>query len=1044
LPDFRQLDPVRSGIATSFDEKLASRAENVGLEFIGYLDIPKDGSYTFTTRSDDGSRLEFGDLSVRILNAGVGAWPAPRQIFIGQGPAPEEDGRWSEIEGAVRRVTRQISGWKVELSADSGAAQAELLQVQEPWPELLLHSKLKLRGVWQSILADSPGDVIGRLLVPDAARHAQFVSAAPEYWTNRPAMFISALLTNRSLPADTIVLLRGTIHPGANNSGLFLEDASGRIRLDDPILPGNEPFKDGDSIELLGCPRYDGPSPAVWSLVRRSIESGGQLFSASTPHLTKVSQVRQLDQQAAGLELATKLRGVLIWLSPEEDSVMLQDETGGIYVDDVGLAHGERLELADFVEIEGVAEPGEFAPVVRCSRVTRLGRGTLPEPAHPSWDQLMNGSMDSQYSELEGSVTSVLADGFRLFLREGPVRVVLDRFEAGSLRGYENARVSIRGALGAHWDAQTHKVKSGQVGLLNAGISVIERAPHDLFSTRIRQVDELRRFDSQADPLSRVKVSGQVSNARRGEGYLFDGSNGLHFYIRNLVTLQAGDQVEAVGFPRLEGPLVVLREAVVRRVGQAPLPPPRRLTEQNLLNSSNDSMLVVLEGQLVAMHSDAAGQTLELQLGTRTFLAKLARTMGTIRGLRLGSRLKLTGAYVRHFGEVPADQELEAFELLLNSPGDIVVLRRPSWWTAGRALALVGGLLGTLLLAAGWISSLRRRVERRTWELQEEIEGHKRTESQLADEIEERKRVEQRMEKTHNDLVVASREAGMAEVASGVLHNVGNVLNSVNVSASVLLRKVRSSKVDRVSKAAALLRQHQADITSFLRDDSRGKQLTDYVGSLGAHLVEEQQAVLEELRTLDRNVGHIKQIVSMQQGYAKLSGLLERVQMTDLLEDAIRVNSSSLDLGRLELVREYPQAMPEVLVDRHQVLQIVVNLLRNAIWACGAGSQAHKQVTLHLALEDAMMKVEVADNGIGITSENLARIFNFGFTTRKDGHGYGLHSGALAAKGMGGSLAVHSDGPNRGAIFTLEIPVAPQSNDAALRAPSEAAIAIGH
>ncbi|HEX7577426.1 MAG TPA: PAS domain-containing protein, partial [Verrucomicrobiae bacterium] len=284
-----------------------------------------------------------------------------------------------------------------------------------------------------------------------------------------------------------------------------------------------------------------------------------------------------------------------------------------------------------------------------------------------------------------------------------------------------------------------------------------------------------------------------------------------------------------------------------------------------------------------------------------------------------------------------------------------------------------------------------------------------------------RKRAEAELERAHQELVKSSRQAGMAEVATGILHNVGNVLNSVNIASSCVADSLKKSKAANLSKVAAMLREHESDLGSFLTTDAKGKQLPGYLGQLAEHLVLEQTGALKELSELQKNIGHIKDIVTMQQGLAKGSGLKEKLQVRDLVEDALRMNASTLARHDIQIITEFKD-VPSVIVEKHKVLQILVNLIRNARYACEESGREDKQMTMCVANGEGRIKVSVSDNGIGIPPENLARIFNHGFTTRKDGHGFGLHSGALAAKEMGGSLTVQSDGISRGATFTLELP----------------------
>ena len=289
-------------------------------------------------------------------------------------------------------------------------------------------------------------------------------------------------------------------------------------------------------------------------------------------------------------------------------------------------------------------------------------------------------------------------------------------------------------------------------------------------------------------------------------------------------------------------------------------------------------------------------------------------------------------------------------------------------------------------------------------------------------DITERKQAEEQLEETHKQLLEASHKAGMAEVATNVLHNVGNVLNSVNVASSCLADRLRRSKSANLSKVVALMHEHEADLGAFLTSDPKGKQLPCYLAQLAEHLSGEQAAALEELAQLQENIEHIKEIVTMQQGYAKVSGLNEILKITDLVEDALRLNADDLHRRGVEVVREFEE-VPMMNVEKHKVMQILINLLRNATDACDESGRTDKRLTVRVAHVDGRVKVSVIDNGVGIPPENLARIFQHGFTTRKDGHGFGLHSGELAAQEMGGSLTPHSAGCGQDATFTLELPV---------------------
>jgi PAS domain S-box-containing protein len=283
----------------------------------------------------------------------------------------------------------------------------------------------------------------------------------------------------------------------------------------------------------------------------------------------------------------------------------------------------------------------------------------------------------------------------------------------------------------------------------------------------------------------------------------------------------------------------------------------------------------------------------------------------------------------------------------------------------------------------------------------------------------------EKLDKLNRQLMDTSRQAGMAEVATGVLHNVGNVLNSVSVSATLVADRLRRSKVDNLCRATALLREQNGHLVEFLTTDPKGKILPEYLGTVASQLAGEQTKLITLMTTVSQHIEHIKEIVAMQQSYAKVSGVYETLAVASLVEDALRMNAAAFDRHHIDLVREFDENLPAVCVDRHKVLQILINLFRNAKYAMAARSERDKRLVIRLGMASPdRVKITVGDNGIGIDPEHLTRIFNHGFTTKKDGHGFGLHSGANAAKEMGGSLTAHSDGPGKGAEFTLALPVA--------------------
>ncbi|HLW23792.1 MAG TPA: PAS domain S-box protein [Steroidobacteraceae bacterium] len=285
-----------------------------------------------------------------------------------------------------------------------------------------------------------------------------------------------------------------------------------------------------------------------------------------------------------------------------------------------------------------------------------------------------------------------------------------------------------------------------------------------------------------------------------------------------------------------------------------------------------------------------------------------------------------------------------------------------------------------------------------------------------------RKQQEIELERTHKELVTASRQAGMAEVATNVLHNVGNILNSVNISASLVAERLRQSKAQGIARLAALLIEQGPRLGQFMSEDERGKRIPEYLAALGEQLLADQRVALEEITALRENLEHIKDTVAMQQSYAKRLGVTETVAVVDLVEDSLRLNAGAFTRHGVTLRREFTP-VPPIHVDRHKVLQILVNLIRNAKYACDDAGKAEKLITLKIEPSERGVRIAVIDNGIGIEPEHMGRLFTHGFTTRQSGHGFGLHSGALAARELGATLHAESAGPGQGASFILDLPL---------------------
>jgi PAS domain S-box-containing protein len=292
----------------------------------------------------------------------------------------------------------------------------------------------------------------------------------------------------------------------------------------------------------------------------------------------------------------------------------------------------------------------------------------------------------------------------------------------------------------------------------------------------------------------------------------------------------------------------------------------------------------------------------------------------------------------------------------------------------------------------------------------------------VAQDITERKRMEEEKLQLHEQLLDTSRKLGMAEVATGVLHNIGNILNSINVSIGVIIELLKNSMMEDVGRISRLLEKHKDDLAEYLSQNSKGKQIPGYLEKLSGQLLEERRIALLELGCLRENAGYAQHCVAAQQDLARPSGFKEPVSLAELFEEALTVNQDMLKNFSIDVIQQF-QEVPQLIVDKHQVLQILVDLIRNACQAMESVviKQLVVRVKLLIGPPDAIC-LEVQDSGKGIPQEDLTRIFGQGYSTKDGGRGLSLHQGALIAKNLGGSLRAQSEGEGKGAVFSLDLP----------------------
>ncbi len=276
------------------------------------------------------------------------------------------------------------------------------------------------------------------------------------------------------------------------------------------------------------------------------------------------------------------------------------------------------------------------------------------------------------------------------------------------------------------------------------------------------------------------------------------------------------------------------------------------------------------------------------------------------------------------------------------------------------------------------------------------------------------------LRETQKMLTDTAHRAGMAEIATGILHNVGNVLNSVKVSSQILKEKIISSKVNNLQKVLILMEEHIDNIGAFITSDEKGKMLPEYLLKVGVTLKEEQDNSLKELSTLHNGINHIEEIIAVQQSYAGVSGLVEKIVLSDMMDDVLKMHSEMFRKYKIKISKKYSKTKP-ILIEKGKLIQVFVNLLKNAKESLGTIDEKGRTITINILEDKQHQTVEITDNGAGISKDNLTKIFSYGFSTKKDGKGFGLHTSALAMSEMKGKLFAESDG--KGAKFIISIPI---------------------
>ena len=661
----------------------------------------------------------------------------------------------------------------LEVGSETGHVLVKVARGTINFPEMLPGSRVRALGV-----CTGERGVDGRMvesLLATNMNDITILQLPEETWQRYPLGTISTLTQTNS--SERIIRLHGKVQPVPPGRSFLLADATGQVTLGSRPVP---PEIVGTDVEVLGVLQQRGSNKVFQCGIFRSFAVATN--EVSLPTLTTTEQVRRLKPDEAMRQYPVRLQGVITFTSRSAGN--FQDANGSLFVWYFG-SHA-RFKLGDFCEVEGVTHPGEFSPGVQCRKLTVLGKGQFPEPIRPTWEELINGSLDTRWVEIQGVALSVAqhapknpelgstGDALEIGVKGGHILCVvpgknhhLERFLDGIVR--------VRGVVMAYHDNDRHIIGEEINVPSEEFISLETPAPDDPFSTPAKHIKDLFVYNPNESVFRRVKITGQIIHVRDGVCYMMGGTIGMRVIPKDGTKAGVGDVVEAVGFPDIDSPfdkpLLTLRDAVVRKTGQMQLPVAIKVSPEDLPNREHDSTLVRLNSRLLTVSLYQKEQVLELQNGAQIYLARLNTAAGKIPQLRMGSLLEVTGTYaVRSDKSVP-------FEMLLNSPADIRVLELPSWWTAQHTLIVVSGMALVIFMGVIWIGMLHQQVGRRTIQLSTANQS-------LTGEIAERKRAENELVQTRSQHLV---EQERTRIARDIHDELGSNLAQIRLLSEMTL-----------------------------------------------------------------------------------------------------------------------------------------------------------------------------------------------------------------------------------------------------------------
>ena len=869
------------------------------------------------------------------------------------------ENRLVSVEGFVNRQSSAEGHLQLMLAVEGRTVVGQvLLEPGKPVPQFT-DATVRLTGVYNPKL--SPAGLLANLniMVQDISG-VEVLSRLSE----DPLFLIPptpiADLGGRS--ERTLVRVVGTVKTQTAGQYVRIRDQTGQIDL---MTGQTQVFAINEYVEAIGYPLIRPLESRLEQALFRRLPTppAGAAPGATDSTLRIAAQVLELTPEEAVRNIPVLLKGVITWSHPTAPFFFVQDASGGVCVRRGSGEEARPRSPGRYVEVRGATAMGDFAPVVLASQVNRLSDLLPPEARYISLEHALTGAEEAQWVEMRGYLRQVKPDGpwlnLEMATQAGDFIACVPASD--SVASWQGAVLRVRGVCTASADAR-RKLTGIKLWVPSASmVQIEEEAPKDPFALPQQSLASLGQFGNLQAFNRRVKVAGVVLHDSPGHFVnLQEGPDTLLVLSREPTAFQPGDRIEAVGFFSRQNNRLILREAFIRQVGRGAEPAPEVLLEPLPLSPALDGHLVQIEGSLIDSSIVKDGLRLTLQAGSTVFEAYLDSPAGrrSPEIWALGSRLRLTGVYEVRFDEYA---QPHALQVRLRADDDVALLRQPSWITPSRVLTLAGLLTLGILIVVAWVVALRRRVQRQTEQIREQLarEAHLATELQKASKLE-----------------------SLGILAGGIAHDFNNLLTVVMGNLSLAL----------------LGPAHDPEQTECLHAAEKA--------------VGRARDLTQQLLTFARGGSPLRSAVV-------LSDIVHEVALFALHGSTVRCE---FDLA--------PDLWPAD-VDKGQIGQVVQNVVLNALQAMPKGgciqiSLANDQVTGgsgRALVPGRYLKLTFADNGAGIRPEDLQRIFDPYFSTKRHGHGLGLATVYSIVKKHAGDIAVDST-PGHGTTFSIWLPAA--------------------